>query len=49
MKSEFATVRIPEIELEVPSKKGSLNTIEGFLTNFHEELLFDQEERRVNI
>ena len=48
IKSEFALIRIPEIELEVPSsKKGCLNTIEGLLSNFYEELNTHQEIRRV--
>ncbi len=33
VKSEFATIRIPEIDFEIPpiTQKGSVNTIEGFL------------------
>ena len=33
VKSEFATVRIPELELEIPpiTQKGSIKTVEGFL------------------
>ena len=49
VKSEFATILIPELEFEVPpSKKGYLNTIEGFLNNYIDELLLHQEERKVN-
>lgn len=48
VKSEFATILIPELEFEVPpSKKGYLNTIEGFLNNYIDELLLHQEERKV--
>jgi C4-type Zn-finger protein len=48
VKSEFATLKIPELELEVPAaKKGHLNTIEGFLNNFYDELTQAQPERRV--
>lgn len=47
VKSEFAEIKIPEIELEIPSsKKGQLNTIEGFLTIFYDELSSLQEERK---
>ena len=33
VKSEHATIRIPELDLEIPSQtqKGSINTLEGFL------------------
>lgn len=32
VKSEFATIRIPELDFEIPpqTQKGSINTIEGF-------------------
>lgn len=35
VKSEHCTIKIPELELEIPStkKSGSINTIEGFLLN----------------
>jgi len=49
IKSEFASIRIPELDFEIPvSKKGSLNTIEGFLTNFYDELNMHQEQRKVD-
>jgi zinc finger protein len=40
VKSEYATIRFPEIDLEIPSQtqKGKLTTIEGFLQNTHESL-----------
>lgn len=33
VKSEYATIRIPELDLEMPpeTQKGSINTVEGFL------------------
>ena len=33
VKSEFATIRIPEIDFEIPpqTQKGSIKTVEGFL------------------
>jgi zinc finger protein len=34
IKSEHATIKIPELEFEIPSnKKASVNTIEGFINN----------------
>ena len=35
VKSEFATIRIPELEFEIPpqTQKGSINTPEGFFAN----------------
>ena len=39
MKSEYASIFIKELELEIPAnKKGVVNTIEGFLTTAYEEL-----------
>jgi len=40
VKSEYATIRIPEIDLEIPpqTQKGKLSTIEGFLLNTYESL-----------
>jgi zinc finger protein len=33
VKSECATIRIPELDLEIPpqTQKGTINTLEGFL------------------
>lgn len=33
VKSEYATIRIPELDLEIPpeTQKGTINTIEGFI------------------
>ena len=33
VKSEYATIRIPELDFEIPpqTQKGSINTVEGFL------------------
>lgn len=42
IRSEFASIRIPELDLEMPSsKKGSVNTIEGFIMNSIEDLESD--------
>ena len=48
IKSEFATITIPEIDLEIPreAQKGSCSTVEGFLTKTKEGLLDKQAERR---
>eukprot|EP01117_Protostelium_nocturnum_P001734 TRINITY_DN1213_c0_g1_i1.p1 TRINITY_DN1213_c0_g1~~TRINITY_DN1213_c0_g1_i1.p1 ORF type:complete len:497 (+),score=155.70 TRINITY_DN1213_c0_g1_i1:79-1569(+) len=47
VKSETATIRIPEIDFEIPSntQRGSLNTIEGFLMQTVEALKSSQEDR----
>ena len=33
VKSEYATIRIPELDFEIPpqTQKGSINTVEGFI------------------
>ena len=48
VKSEFATITVPEIELEIPptTQKGSLNTVEGILRKSYEDLQALQPERR---
>ena len=48
MKSEYATIRIPEIDLEIPpqTQKGSINTIEGFIQRTIMGISELQEERR---
>lgn len=48
-KGEFATLRIPELDFEIPyNKKGQMSTLEGFLTGFKEDLEMFQQERRQN-
>jgi zinc finger protein len=49
VKSEFATITIPEIELEIPreTQKGSIKTLEGYLNATAEGLKLNQEERRL--
>jgi len=51
VKSEFATMKIPELDLEMPpaTQKGSINTVEGFLVKTIEGLSENQEERRVRL
>ena len=48
VKSEFATIKVPEAGLEIPpaTQKGSIKTIEGFFMTTIEGLEAMQEERR---
>lgn len=48
VKSEFATIRIPELDFEIPpqTQKGSIKTVEGFLLSTIEGISELQEERR---
>ena len=48
VKSEFATVRIPELDFEIPpqTQKGSIKTVEGYLLSTIEGISELQEERR---
>ena len=48
VKSEFATITVPEAGLEIPpeTQKGSIKTIEGFFASTIEGLQDMQEERR---
>ena len=51
VKSEYATIRIPELDLEIPpvTQKGTINTVEGFIRKTIEGLNDLQEERRVSV
>uniref|UniRef100_A0A803PK65 Zinc finger ZPR1-type domain-containing protein n=1 Tax=Cannabis sativa TaxID=3483 RepID=A0A803PK65_CANSA len=48
VKSESATIKIPELEFEIPpeAQRGSLSTVEGILLRAAEELEALQEERK---
>lgn len=48
VKSEYATIRIPEIDFEIPpqTQKGSINTVEGFFARAIDNIGELQEERR---
>jgi zinc finger protein len=48
VKSEYATIRIPELDFEIPpqTQKGSINTVEGFLARSIMGISELQEERR---
>lgn len=48
VKSEYATIRIPELDFEIPpqTQKGSINTIEGFIARSIMGISELQEERR---
>ncbi|CAI5450927.1 unnamed protein product [Caenorhabditis angaria] len=49
VKSEYASIEIPEIELTIPSKSqpGEVTTVEGVLQRVHQGLSQDQEKRRL--
>ena len=40
VKSEYATIKVPELDLEIPpvTQKGTINTVEGFLVKTIEGL-----------
>ncbi|CAF1774011.1 hypothetical protein Bca4012_045529 [Brassica carinata] len=48
VKSESATIRIPELDFEIPpeAQRGSLSTVEGILARAADELSVLQEERK---
>lgn len=50
IKSEYASLRFVEIDLDIPSQtqKGLLNTVEGFLSKTKEDLEADQPWRKEN-
>ena len=49
VKSEYATITIPEIELTIPknTQKGSIKTLEGYLSATADGLKFHQDARRL--
>lgn len=49
IKSDYTTLRIPKLDLEIPpqTQKGSVNTIEGFLAKTKEGLLEEQPVRKI--
>ena len=50
VKSEWAVVRIPEIDFEIPatSQKACFTTVEGLIAKVHDELSWLQPERKVS-
>ena len=48
VKSEFATIRIPEVDFEIPpqTQKGSIKTVEGYLMSAIDGISALQEQRR---
>lgn len=46
VKSEFCTVKIPELQIEIPPKKGQLTTIEGIISDTLRDLELDQPLRK---
>ncbi|CAI2354297.1 unnamed protein product [Caenorhabditis sp. 36 PRJEB53466] len=49
VKSEYASIEVPELQLEIPfkSQPGEVTTIEGVLERVHRGLSQDQEKRRL--
>ena len=46
VKSEYCTVNIPELQIEIPPKKGQLTTIEGLISDTLRDLELDQPLRK---
>jgi zinc finger protein len=46
VKSDTATVKFIELDLEVPAGKGQLTNVEGLLTTIVDDLAFGQEQRK---
>jgi zinc finger protein len=47
VKTDTATVKIPEIDFEIPAQRGHLTTIEGLLSTVIDDLESDQPVRKV--
>ncbi|PVD27486.1 hypothetical protein C0Q70_12647 [Pomacea canaliculata] len=47
VQTEFATIRIPCLDFEAPSKKGSLTTVEGIISRAVEDLEQGQQLRQI--
>ncbi|KAJ1964162.1 nucleolar zinc-finger protein, partial [Dispira parvispora] len=48
VKSDSASVRLEELDLEIPAKTGSLTTIEGLLGHIHDDLSAMQPVRKIS-
>ncbi|SNX87655.1 probable ZPR1 - protein binds to translation elongation factor eEF-1 [Melanopsichium pennsylvanicum] len=46
VKSEYCTINIPELQIEIPPKKGQLTTIEGIVSDTLRDLELDQPVRK---
>lgn len=46
VKSESATCKFAELDIEIPPKRGQLTTVEGLLSEMVDDLQSDQEQRR---
>lgn len=46
IKSEFCTLSVPELELQIPAKRGQITTIEGVLNDTLRDLELDQPLRK---
>jgi zinc finger protein len=48
VRAETASIEFVELELELPSSRGALSTIEGIIDTVIEDLGLGQEERKVS-
>lgn len=46
VKSEWCTINIPELAIEIPSKRGQLTTVEGLVSDTLRDLELDQPLRK---
>lgn len=46
IKSEFCTISVPELQLQIPAKRGQITTIEGVLNDTLRDLEMDQPVRK---
>ena len=46
IKSEFCTIQVPELQLQIPAKRGQITTIEGMLQDTLRDLEIDQPVRK---
>lgn len=47
VKSESATIKFDELDIEIPPKRGQLTNLEGVLSEMIQDLLNDQDERKL--
>ena len=46
VKSEFCTITFPEVDLQIPAKRGQITTIEGLISDTVRDLEFNQPVRK---
>lgn len=49
VKTDTASVKIPEVDFEIPAQRGQLTTIEGLLSTVVDDLESDQPVRKVTV